>query len=249
MWTRVELKSRATDVLRKVYWMALIASLIITIGGFGFQGNTEIIKFNFNSNSKGGLIRITPYDIQHWFFPALAIGVIIILVILGLILFRVLLGYHLEVGGRRFFIKAATEKNAQLEAIGFTFKDGRYGNVTLTMLYKGFLIFLWSLLLIIPGIIKSYAYRMVPYILAENPQMNYKRALELSDQMTDGMKFDILVLDLSFIGWHLLGVVTFGIGSIFINPYIRATDAELYLSLKERAIKMSLCSPEEFVGE
>lgn len=118
------------------------------------------------------------------------------------------------------------------------------------MLYKSVLIILWTLLLIIPGIIKSYAYRMVPYILADNPEISHKRAIEISNAMTYGQKFDIFVLDLSFIGWYILGALALGIGVLFVNPYVNATEAELYLVLRQEAIDTGICSQEELnIGE
>mgnify|MGYP006295230481 CR=1 FL=1 len=88
-------------------------------------------------------------------------------------------------------------------------------------------------MLIIPGIIKSYAYRMVPYILAENPKIGHRRALDLSNKMTRGEKWKIFVLDLSFIGWFILGALFFGIGVFFVQPYYDATNSELYIKLKK----------------
>jgi len=86
---------------------------------------------------------------------------------------------------------------------------------------------------------------MVPYILAENPNIDYKRAIELSNQMTKGQKFDIFVLDLSFIGWYILGALLVGLGVYFVFPYVNSTNAELYLVLKQNAIDTGICSPEE----
>lgn len=113
------------------------------------------------------------------------------------------------------------------------------------MLWRAFLNFLWYLLLIIPGIVKSYAYRMVPYILADNPNIGYERAVELSMKMTDGHKFNIWVLDLSFIGWYLLGILALFIGILFVMPYVNATNAELYLVLRQNALDNRICSYEE----
>ncbi|MBM7613944.1 DUF975 family protein [Alkaliphilus hydrothermalis] len=241
MWTRAELKSRAWEVLRSVYWKAVLVSLIIGVSSFQFANKSD---HNQNSRWNRG-VNISPSDIKEWFFPALAIMIVIGIIIVASILMRILLGYHLEVGGRRFFIKAAEEKEGRFETLGYTFKGDRYANVTKTMLIRGVSILLWTLLLIFPGIIKYYAYRMVPYILAENPQLCHERALEISDNMTMGQKFNMFVLDLSFIGWYILGALTFGIGSIFIMPYVNATFAELYLTLKAQAIDSGLCGADE----
>lgn len=96
-----------------------------------------------------------------------------------------------------------------------------------------FFTFLWSLLFVIPGIIKMYAYSMAPYILAENPEMSASEALEKSKQITQGHKFDLFVLHLSFILWAILSVITCGIASIYVIPYKNVTIANFYNSIKE----------------
>lgn len=91
---------------------------------------------------------------------------------------------------------------------------------------------LWSLLFIIPGIIKIYSYSMAFYILADNPELTAREALRKSKEMMAGHKMDLFVLELSFIGWALLSVITFGIASIYIVPYMNATMANFYESIK-----------------
>ena len=98
---------------------------------------------------------------------------------------------------------------------------------------KDLIIFGWTLLLIIPGIIKTYQYAMVPYILAEYPDMDYRSALDQSRNMMDGHKFQFFVLQLSFIGWEILGILACCIGIIFVLPYENATYAEYYEELKQ----------------
>lgn len=78
-----------------------------------------------------------------------------------------------------------------------------------------------------------YAYSMAPYILAENPEMSAKEALEKSKQITQGHKSELFVLQLSFLGWILLSAVTLGIASIYVVPYMSATVANFYNSIKE----------------
>lgn len=103
--------------------------------------------------------------------------------------------------------------------------------------------------LIIPGIVKSYEYKMIPYILAENPQISRKRAFELSKQMMDGQKGDAFVLDLSFIGWEFLSFITLGIVQIFyVGPYINVTWAEFYKVMRENALESGIATREELPG-
>ncbi|MBQ6583447.1 MAG: DUF975 family protein [Mogibacterium sp.] len=86
------------------------------------------------------------------------------------------------------------------------------------------------------GIIKAYAWRFVPYILAEKPDIDQKEARELSAAMMNGHKWNAFVYDLSFIGWIFLGVLTLGLLNLFyVNPYKGASDAELYLAIRTQS--------------
>ena len=95
-------------------------------------------------------------------------------------------------------------------------------------------ILLWLFLFIVPGFIKAYEYSMIPYLLAENPNLSASQAFSLSKQMTTGQKMDLFVLDLSFLGWIILGLICCGIGILFLQPYPEATRAEVYLILKQQ---------------
>ena len=103
--------------------------------------------------------------------------------------------------------------------------------VGFSLLYYIF-VFLWSLLLFIPGIIKSFAYMMSPFILKDNPELSANQAINLSQKMMKGHKFDCFFLLLSFIGWIILCIFTFGIGALWLNPYMTATLAAFYEDVK-----------------
>ena len=96
----------------------------------------------------------------------------------------------------------------------------------------GLFTFLWSLLFVIPGIIKGISYSMSTYILAENKGKSALECINESKAMTDGHKWELFVLALSFIGWGLLCVITFGIAAIWVAPYMQTTYANAYQSLK-----------------
>ena len=100
------------------------------------------------------------------------------------------------------------------------------------MLLMGILIGLWTLLLVVPGIIKAYAYAMTPYILDENPELSPSEAIHRSRMMMKGHKFDLFWLHLSFIGWILLGILTAGIGYLWLEPYIYTAQAAFYEEVK-----------------
>ena len=93
-------------------------------------------------------------------------------------------------------------------------------------------VFLWSLLFIVPGIIKSIAYSAAPYILAENPQKNVREILKESENLMMGHKKDYFILTMSFLPWIFLSALTFGIGLIYVVPYMDMTMTNFYLSIK-----------------
>ena len=101
-------------------------------------------------------------------------------------------------------------------------------------LLSGLYIFLWSLLFVIPGIIKTYAYSMAVYILAENKGKSARECIKESNAMTMGYKADLFILGLSFIGWSVLCIVTFGIALIWVMPYMQVTYANTYNLLKSK---------------
>ena len=157
--------------------------------------------------------------------------VVLIFVAIGILLAVFLLN-PLQVGCRRFFVNNSDSKDAaDVGDMGFAFSKN-YGNVVKTMFFRDLSIFLWSLLLIVPGVIKKFEYRLVPYLLAENPGMDRKEALKVSSEMMYGNKWNSFVLDLSFFGWMILATCTFGIlGIFYVDPYVAATDAELYKAI------------------
>ena len=118
------------------------------------------------------------------------------------------------------------------------FKIG-YGNLLRNvggMLLVGVFTFLWTLLLIIPGIIKSLAYSMTPFILKDYPELSANQAINLSMKMMEGRKFDLFYLYLSFIGWGILALFTLGIGYLWLMPYMYTSTAAFYQNVKEEYI-------------
>ena len=124
-----------------------------------------------------------------------------------------------------------TVQAVKIEQLFDGFKD--YSRVVLTGLLQGIYIFLWTLLLIVPGIIKSLSYSQTNYILKDYPELKNNAAIELSMAMMKGHKFDYFCLILSFIGWILLGILTLGIGLLWVSPYIATASAHFYEDVKE----------------
>ncbi len=245
MWSRADLKYHAKNVLRGHYWKAFLVSFILALvtggsgGGGGGQGG---VNYTYNVNDPVG-----GFDFAE-VFPFLMIGFgIFIVVMIFAFAFKFFLANPLEVGGRKFFVRLRHGKS-DLNALGMVFNRDHYMNVVKGMFRRDLFIFLWSLLLIIPGIIKSYAYRFVPYLLAENPDMEPARAMEISQAMTYGEKWRMFVLDLSFIGWYFLGMLAFVVGTFFVHPYYNATQAELYDYLKQVVISEGTTTEAEISG-
>ena len=177
-----------------------------------------------------------PYTSRH--IPPVAglmlagmITVILLIIIAIAIAVDILLINPLEVGIRRFFTRNLYEK-AQVRELAFGF-DHSYKNVIHVMFFRDLYTFLWSLLFIIPGIVKAYEYRMIPYLLAEYPDMPKEDAFAISKYMMSGNKWKTFVLDLSFILWILGSVFTLGLLGLFYgDPYMAQTGAALYDALK-----------------
>ena len=166
------------------------------------------------------------------FLAVLAIGFVIYVIISIFVLaFKYFLLIPFEYGCRKFFRKNLDEP-AKLSNIVYVF-DSHYKNIVKTAFLTDLFIWLWSLLFIVPGIIKAYQYRLVPYIMSENPNMSFRDAQAESARLMHGNKWKSFVLDLSFIGWDILSLFTWGILEIFfVGPYKASTDAALYESIK-----------------
>ena len=137
----------------------------------------------------------------------------------------------LELGCKRFFLRNLNMK-AEVKEVCFSF-DHSYMNIVKTLFFRDLYTFLWSLLFIIPGIVKAYEYQMIPFLLAEQPDMPKEQAFAISRQMMKGQKWKAFVLELSFLGWSILSMFTLGIlGLFYVNPYKYSTKAALYETLR-----------------
>ena len=243
MWYRSEPKERAKVVLNRNYWKAVLVALILAIitgsgSGAGGSSTSHNNQTNSPSNYESIFDSIRDFHLDSTELMIMT-SVIISILVIALIIFAISLVLSivvfnpLQVGAQRFFITCRNE-NASLNELTYAFSHS-YGNVVKTMFLRSLYVFLWSLLFVIPGIIKAYEYRMIPYILAENPNMDTKSVFARTKTMMDGEKWNAFVLDLSFIGWWILGALTCCILSVFyVNPYYYLTCTELYFTLKQK---------------
>lgn len=143
---------------------------------------------------------------------------------------KLILGGPISLGYSTFLLKQHDKQDAGVETLFCHFK--RFTDGLCMYLLRILFITLWTLLLIIPGIIKTYSYAMAPYILAENPGMTASESLRASEDLMEGNRWRLFCLHFSFIGWELLATLTFGIGSLFVNPYRYAAEAAFYRNLQ-----------------
>ncbi len=197
----------------------------------------ESINANLNSLTKTQKYIFKIWDaIVSFNMNKIGIGVTLSIAALIAFGFTILIADPLIVGGKRYFIKAKNNSNAKVDIMVEVFKNKNWLNVAVIMFLRNVYNALWYLT-IIGGVIKTYEYRMIPYILADNPKIKRKEVFELSKQMMKGNKWKTFILDISFFGWNILSVLTYGLLSIlYVNPYNMATITELYCELKKHAI-------------
>ena len=190
-----------------------------------YDGNVEddIDDLNSMADNTAGMMAIGIFLIV---FIMMFVVLMAVVILLDVFIFN-----PLEVGCKKYYLRNLNEP-AQVGNIGYAF-DNNYKNITKTMFFRDLFTVLWTLLFIIPGIVKSYEYQMIPYLPADKAQMTKEQAFEESKRMMQGQKWKAFVLDLSFIGWNILSALTLGIlGIFYVQPYMDATHAALYEALR-----------------
>ena len=156
------------------------------------------------------------------------IGVLIIELIISFVCG--ILAMIIDVGLIRWMTNFINDKETKIEILFSKFKDWK--QVTMVFIHQFAMVLLYTLLLIIPGMIKALGYSLVPYILANDSNMGSDEVLKLSEKMMKGHKMDLFIFSLSFIGWHLLAIFTLGILEIWIIPYQETATTKYLLDIK-----------------
>lgn len=159
-----------------------------------------------------------------------------ILHLIGLVLF--ILALPLTWGYQTLFLGAVRGGEATAKDMFEGYNKELFSRVLTTTLLYYVYVFLWSLLLLIPGCIKAYSYAMTPYILKDNPEMKNNAAIEESMRMMDGHKLELFLLDLSFIGWAILSILTCCIGFLWLVPYMNMARVNFYEDLKKASVEV-----------
>ncbi|MBR4092271.1 MAG: DUF975 family protein [Oscillospiraceae bacterium] len=276
MWTNELLKNNAKACLKNYYWYAvlycfltyLVTSSISGVVMSVLSGITSVIGtifsavFGISSTALGAAGEEAGSDAM---MVGAGIGMVLGMIVLYAIIYILTLAVSLlantfvtmpfnMVGLNRYFMVSRTRKG-EINDILFPIKSKQYKNIAKVSFFYNLYIILWTLLFVIPGIIKTYEYFLVPYILAENPSISKERAFEISKKTMEGEKMNTFILQLSFIGWSLLlclaTIMTFGLGALgayCLVPYMNATFVELYTCLREKALTNGYATPEELIG-
>ena len=204
------------------------ACIITTGGGGGFSGATssnpslDPLSFQHTVDS----ITSDPF-VTAFLFAALAMVSIIAIVYLIIML---VVGGAVSMGYAKFNLNLINKTGPDIKDL---FSEmGRFKTGFVMQFLRTIYIALWSMLLVIPGVVASYSYKMTPYILMENPDMTASQAITASKQLMKGNKWRLFCLEFSFIGWSLLSALTLGIGMLFLRPYMEAAGAAFYRELK-----------------
>lgn len=206
-------KNEALSALRGNWANALVATIILVALALFFSSNDAI-------NSYYQRIVINPFIGYSLTFVSL------------FVLLPLAVGYS---NSMRVLLETGDNR---LTNNSFSLGFGNWLHVVWGMILSTIYIFLWTLLLIIPGIIKSYSYALTPYILVEHPEMSANEAIEESMRLMDGHKFDLFYLQFSFIGWAILSILSLGLGVFWLIPYQMTAQAAFYRDIKNGAMPL-----------
>lgn len=238
MWTNSLLKKNAWQALKSYYWVALGVTAIAA-----FLGANAGFNFSFSSSTS------TVSDMEYMDSEEL-IALLIVFLMMSVFAWLIgcawttFLGGPVRVGQCKFFC-SARNGDVNFSHLFDNFKSGRYMPTVKTMFFMNLYIFLWSLLFYIPGIIRTYEWFLVPYLLSENPNLSRERAFEISKKTMDGEKMNLFLLQFSFIGWYLLGMLACCIGLYFVMPYQQATMAEFYMCMRAKMLSYGFTTEDE----
>ena len=247
------IKSEGKAAFKANYWRCVLVAFIMGLLGMGSSSaagrNTSGITGTEDASGTQGLTEaidaLSPE--QQSLFLAIIIGSAAVVIIVGVLL-RIFLFNPIQVGAYRFFKTNIREGSARAGILTEGF--GGYGRTFVTLFLRDLFIALWSLLFVIPGLVKSYSYMLVPYLIKDHPELSATETITRSKEMMNGHKWEAFVMTISFIGWFILGAVTFNLVNIFwTNPYLENARARFYLELSGEATGPVMQSYQENIYE
>ena len=212
-----QIRLKARDSLKGNYWPAVGVAFVAAIfGALMVNGGSYSLNIEKRATELfGDLPKIVK---TYLMIAAGGAG--------ALSLVNLILGGVIQLGYAQYLLK---QQDRELNSIKDLFsKFDYFGQGFLQLFLRNLYTFLWGLLFLIPGIVKTFAYAMTPFIMAENPNLTANEAITISKEKMNGHKGELFWLSLTFFGWSLLAMLTGGIGYIFLNPYINAAYAAFY---------------------
>ncbi len=220
------LKRKALDSLKGKWPTSIGAYLIFSllVGGTSSASASAHAGTNYNSY----MPNLSNEDAVAFFVIFIAMLFFFLLLSIALTVFfsPVLFGY------RRYNLELAGGQKPGIKTL-FSLYKGNLGRAFCLIFLRGFFVSLWTLLFIVPGIIASYRYAMADYLMTQDSNLSAMEAIKKSKQMMHGHKMELFLLHVSFIGWILLGMLTCGIGFLWISPYIEQTQTQFFLQLSQ----------------
>ncbi len=216
------LRARARENLKENWGTSIAAAAIAALGGALISGSGFLPKVEVKVSDiteLKNLWDVAKYGLAAGFGMAGILGFA-----------QLLLGGVIQLGYVKFLLKQHDGKPLDWKDLFSEFD--RFGTGFAQAFLRGLYVFLWSLLFIIPGIVKSFSYAMTPFILAEHPELSANEAITRSREMMDGHKGELFILRLTFIGWDILAGLTLNLGYLLLNPYCNAADAAFYRQLQ-----------------
>lgn len=214
MMRAADFRARAREALRGHWGVAIAVALVASLLGGGLD-----ITYNTAANTGAestGISSFLSHDVMIW----------VTTLSVALLLLALFIGGVMSIGWADFNLKLLDRQNVRFGNLFDHFY--RIGAGICLVLLQNLFIFLWSLLFIIPGFIAAYRYAMMPYLMAEFPELGALDAMRESKRLMAGNKWRLFCLDLSFLGWALVSALTLGIGSLWLNPYTAAARAAFY---------------------
>ena len=212
-----ELRLKARQSLTGNYWPAVLVAFVASIfGALLVNGGS----FSINIEERFSEVFGNLPAIVKWYLAIVGstAGV--------LSLVNLILGGVVQLGYASYLLKQHDREICETKELFSKFDY--FGPGFLQLLLRNIFTALWTILLVIPGIIKSLGYSMTPFLMVENPDLTAKEAIKLSQEKMMGHKWELFCMSFSFIGWALLATITGGIGYIFLNPYMNAAYAAFY---------------------
>lgn len=243
MFTAKEYRAMARNKLKGHWLISILVSFVAALlggvsggGGMagGVAGSSSVRAAQSEMGDTGALMESIESILQNPVVMATILSILGVSLLISLALF--IIGGAVELGHNSYYIDLCRSTEPGFDALFGRFRI--FLKALGLRLFMALFIILWSMLLFVPGIIATYRYAMAPYIMAQNPEMGIREAVNRSKEMMRGRKWKFFCLELSFIGWAILCAFTLGIGTLWLSPYMNAAAAAFYLDASGQGIPL-----------